>query len=113
MGYSPELLTGVWVGHDVRQKIGEYETGSKAAVPIWKSYMEEVLKAYEKKEFEVPEGIVFVNIDQETGKVATQKTKYRLSQAFIAGTEPQEIAKNSPQSKKLKEENTEFFKEDF
>ena len=113
MGYSPELLTGVWVGHDVRQKIGEYETGSKAAVPIWKSYMEEVLKAYEKKEFEVPGSIVFVNIDQETGKAATQKTKYRLSQAFIAGTEPQEIAKNSPQSKKLKEENTEFFKEDF
>ena len=51
--------------------------------------------------------------NQETGKAATQKTKYRLSQAFIAGTEPQEIAKNSPQSKKLKEENTEFFKEDF
>jgi penicillin-binding protein 1A len=44
IGYTPELLTGVWVGFDEERSLGENETGSRAASPIWVNFMSKVLK---------------------------------------------------------------------
>ncbi len=112
LGYSPDILTGVWVGFDERKKLGEFETGSRAALPVWKEYMAYALQTMSKRDFPIPDGIVFVNIDQKTGKLVTPETKFQLSQAFIEGTEPKFTEEDLEKQEPTREEEEEFFKED-
>jgi penicillin-binding protein 1B len=86
VGFTPELLTVVWVGHDDNQPLGL--TGARAALPIWTSFMKHALAARPNVAFQVPEGIDFVDIDPKTGKLATPYCPRTVSQAFLSGTEP-------------------------
>ena len=62
IGYSPMVVAGVWVGKDDNTSLGDKESGSLAAVPVWKEYMSRVLDKYnERKEFEIPSGIKIRN----------------------------------------------------
>jgi penicillin-binding protein 1A len=88
LGFTPQILTGVWVGFDEDRPIGRNETGTVAALPIWLSYMKEALKDLPEENFGVPEGIVQVPIDGETGDVPTERTKKRITEYFIDGTAP-------------------------
>ena len=92
MGFSPEIATGVWVGHDESLFLGWGETGSRAAAPIWVDYMGTALADRPKRDFDTPESIVFTRIDRETGLLATRNSRETVFQAFIAGTEPTETA---------------------
>jgi penicillin-binding protein 1A len=94
VGFSPDVVTGVWVGHDVAQFLGSGETGAKAAAPIWLDYMRAALADREPRDFTPPESIVFARIDRETGLLATQHTKDSVFQSFIAGSEPTETSDN-------------------
>ena len=89
VGFTPELLTVVWVGYDDNQPIGL--TGSQAAVPIWTDFMKTVLAGRPNSAFEPPEGITFVEIDRDTGKLATPYCPRTLTESFITGTEPSEM----------------------
>jgi penicillin-binding protein 1A len=93
LGFSPEIATGVWVGHDEIRFLGAGETGSRAAAPIWIDYMEAALADVPKRDFRAPQSIVFARIDRESGLIATRQSQATLFQAFIAGTEPTETAK--------------------
>src|SRR6185295_5414307 len=64
-GFTPELLTVVWVGFDDNQPIGL--SGAQAALPIWTQFMKGALAGYRSEPFAVPEGIAFVDIDPDTG----------------------------------------------
>ena len=88
VGFTPELLTVVWVGYDNNQPIGL--TGSQAAVPIWTDFMKTVLAGRPESTFEPPPGITFVAIDGDTGKLATPYCPHTLTESFITGTEPGE-----------------------
>ncbi len=89
IGYNSQLITGVWVGFDNEQSLGRGETGGKAALPIWKNFMQDAEKFFENnEEFEVPEGIVFTNIDNNTGGVVNMNSKRIVKQAFVEGTQP-------------------------
>ncbi|MBN2207954.1 MAG: PBP1A family penicillin-binding protein [Candidatus Coatesbacteria bacterium] len=90
VGFSPDLVVGAWVGFDELEPLGSGETGARAALPIWKDFMETALEGEPEKEFPVPEGIVFRMIDAETGLLASEETTDTIKQAFIAGTEPVE-----------------------
>jgi penicillin-binding protein 1A len=92
LGFSPEIATGVWVGHDEIRYLGAGETGSRAAAPIWLDYMEQALADVPVRDFPAPRSIVFARIDRETGLLATRQTQQTLFQAFLAGTEPTETA---------------------
>ena len=92
MGYTPELVTGVWVGYDDRKAMGKGETGSRAASPIWLSFMSNVLKDRPVVDFQVPEGVVFAKIDSKTGLLASSYSKKTVFQAFKEGTEPKEYS---------------------
>ncbi len=70
LGFSSKIVTGVWTGFDDNQTLGWGETGAKAALPIWKSYMDLGIRKYGEHDFPVPAGIVNVAIDPETGKLA-------------------------------------------
>jgi penicillin-binding protein 1B len=86
VGFTPELLTVVWVGFDDNQPLGL--SGSTAALPIWTEFMKAALAGHPNAEFEVPEGITFVNIDHDTGKLATPNCPRVFTESFIVGTEP-------------------------
>lgn len=89
IGYSPELITGVWVGYDEFNKnLGEGNSGAKVALPIWIDYMRAALKDRPKIDFTVPENIEFARIDQKTGLLASSCTEKSVMEAFIAGTAP-------------------------
>jgi len=95
MGYTPQIVTGVWVGYDSERSLGRGETGGSAALPIWTDFMLAAHKELPKVDFEVPPGIVFSNIDADTGKIAGPNTTRVARQAFLEGTEPSAIDNNS------------------
>jgi penicillin-binding protein 1A len=106
MGYTPQIATGVWVGSDKERTLGRGETGASAALPIWIEYMKVAHKKLPEKNFAVPADIVFVNIDNETGHLASASSKAVVRQPFLEGTEP----KSSKEESKSNDEN--FLKED-
>jgi penicillin-binding protein 1B len=89
VGFTPELLTVVWVGFDDNQVLGL--SGSQAAVPIWTQFMRGALAGRANVAFDVPEGLQFADIDPETGYLATAACPKAVNEAFIAGTLPTEI----------------------
>lgn len=100
IGYTPGLVTGVWVGYDDAKEMGKGETGSRAASPIWLGFMSETLKGKPVKDFKVPEGIVFAKIDAKTGLLAGRHSKKTVFQSFKEGTEPKKYSPK-PTSAKL------------
>ena len=71
MGYTPELVTGVWVGKDKDEPLGKNETGSRAAIPIWLQYMQKALANKPITNFQTPTDIQYLRIQPETGKPAS------------------------------------------
>ena len=86
VGFTPELLTVVWVGLDDNQPLGL--SGSQAALPIWTAFMKNALAGRSGTDFEAPPGVSFIEIDRDTGKIATPACPRVTSEAFLAGTEP-------------------------
>ena len=91
VGFTPELLTVVWVGFDDNQPVGL--SGAQAALPIWTQFMKRALAGRASVPFEVPEGIAFVDIDARHRQARDARTARKvIREAFIAGTEPHESA---------------------
>ncbi len=65
VGFTPDLVTGVWVGFDQRGHLGL--PGSKAALPIWVDFMSQALAALPPRPFQPPPGVTLVSIDRATG----------------------------------------------
>ncbi len=86
VGYSPRLLTVVWVGFDNGQPHGL--SGAQAALPIWADFMRQALGSYGTRSFTVPEGVSFVDIDVSNGKRANGYCRLVAREVFLAGTEP-------------------------
>jgi penicillin-binding protein 1A len=105
VGYTPETLTGVWVGFDDERSIGENETGSRAASPIWVAFMTRSLKDRPVIDFPVPEGIEFMRVEPRTGEISSHKQA--ILECFKDGTGPTRGA--SPPVKTA----TDFYKLDF
>ena len=89
VGFTPELLTVVWVGFDDNQPVGL--SGARAALPIWTQFMKGALAGHTSVPFDAPEGISFMEIDAETGKLAGANCPKIIKEAFLAGTEPREV----------------------
>ena len=86
VGFTPELLTVVWVGFDDNQPVGL--SGAQAALPIWTEFMKRALAGHSSASFKVPDGIVFADVDRDTGRLATPDCPRVVTEAFIDGTEP-------------------------
>ena len=71
MGYTPELVTGVWVGKDKDEPLGRNETGSRAAIPIWLQFMQEALANKPVTNFQMPSEIQYLKILPETGETTS------------------------------------------
>ena len=86
IGFSPDLVIGVYVGYDNPKSLGYKETGSSVAVPIFKKFIENANINSNKIPFRVPAGISFVKIDPNTGLPSNEKDS--ILEPFIIGSEP-------------------------
>ncbi|HEY6358213.1 MAG TPA: PBP1A family penicillin-binding protein, partial [Vicinamibacterales bacterium] len=89
IGFTPELLTVVWVGYDDNEVLGL--SGSQAALPMWTTFMKKAMAGRPNEAFEIPDGITFADIDYDNGKLATPRCPKVVHEAFLAGTEPTAI----------------------
>jgi len=90
IGFTPRYITGAWVGFDEESSLGVYETGSKAACPIWLGFMKRILDKKPVRIFQVPEGVVFSQIDAETGLLPIPESEETIFECFKEGTVPTE-----------------------
>ncbi|MGE0684718.1 MAG: penicillin-binding protein 1A [Candidatus Binatia bacterium] len=91
VGYTPEMLVGVWVGYDEKRSLGDKETGGRVAAPIWLEFMRAALGEAPVRDFALPNGITFVHINPRTGLRALPGSRSALLECFRRGTEPQTI----------------------
>ena len=94
IGFSSNLVIGVYVGFDNPQPLGRYETGSKTALPIFKNFIKQALYKEDFKEFSIPENIYFAPINYNTG----ERTNFDDPKAIIEAFKSQDM-------KKLKNDN--------
>ncbi len=82
IGFTSNLVIGVYVGHDEPKTLGKYETGSKTAMPIFKSFIKKSVKKSNARPFKVAKNIKFLVIDQKTGRKADFGSKTTIIEAF-------------------------------
>lgn len=87
VGFTPELLSLVWVGYDDNTPI--QMSGARAALPIWAGFMKRSA-GEERQDFPFPEGLVQVDIDPKTGALGGKQCPQTITEYFIEGTEPEE-----------------------
>jgi penicillin-binding protein 1A len=109
VGYTPQLLTGVWVGLDEEAPLGKGENGSRTASPIWLGYMKRVLENEPVEVFQPPkEGIVFAKIDADTGLLPVPESKDVIFECFKEGTVPTKFTKRPNEVREVED----LFKKD-
>ena len=86
IGFSPDLVVGVYVGYDKPKTLGYKQTGASVAVPIFREFMEKANVNHNKIPFRIPPGISFVKIDPKTGLQSNNKNA--ILEPFLIGTEP-------------------------
>jgi penicillin-binding protein 1A len=89
VGYTPQLVAGVWIGYDDRSMpLGDRVTGGGFACPIWTKFMKEALEGTPILDFKQPDSIEWALIDPSTGFLALSKTPGAFLEAFRQGTAP-------------------------
>jgi len=82
LGFTSKLVIGVYVGFDEPKTLGKYETGAKAALPIFKKFVEKVVKKKDALPFKVPKNINLVMVDAETGLIPNNNTQNVIYESF-------------------------------
>jgi penicillin-binding protein 1A len=92
VGFTPELVAGVWVGWDDLRPLGSKESGANSALPIWIELMKHALKDRPAVDFPMPSGLTMAKIDPKSGKLAYDGQEDALDEVFLDGTVPTEVA---------------------
>jgi penicillin-binding protein 1A len=88
VGYSPTIAVGVWVGQDMFSTLGSWETGAKAALPIWIEFMTTALSSMPFQYFDIPDNVVLTYMDPETGLKAPADAPDAVKALFRKGKVP-------------------------
>ncbi|HEV8344961.1 MAG TPA: PBP1A family penicillin-binding protein [Vicinamibacterales bacterium] len=92
IGFDPDITVGVWMGFDEKKSLGGDEQGAKAALPMWREFMEGYIAGRPDKDhppqFTAPGNIVFLSVDKSNGAVMPPETPGSINEAFISGTQP-------------------------
>ena len=94
-GFHPELVAVSWVGFDTPRSLGRYETGGRAALPMWIDFMEVALQGLPEAPLEQPVDMVTVRIDPDTGLLARPDATDAIYETFREGHEPTKMAPSS------------------
>ncbi|MCL4468528.1 MAG: PBP1A family penicillin-binding protein [Deltaproteobacteria bacterium] len=92
IGFTPNLIAGVWVGFDNNRSLGRAEVGGSAAAPIWLDFMKSAVTEYPNVDFPIPPDVVFTKIDTKTGYLAGPNDPDARFMTFVAGTQPTKTA---------------------
>jgi penicillin-binding protein 1A len=92
VGFTPDLVVGVWVGFDDMRDLGHGEQGARSALPVWVDVMNGALKGVPPRPFAQPPTIVVEKIDPSTGLLAPTGATNAVDEVFLAGTAPTQIA---------------------
>jgi penicillin-binding protein 1A len=87
-GFNPELVAISWVGFDNPRNLGRFETGGRAALPMWIDFMREALRSVPEQEFVPPVDMVTVRINPETGLLARADSDNAIYETFRADEVP-------------------------
>jgi penicillin-binding protein 1A len=88
VGYTPSVLAAVWVGNDDHNvSLGDGETGTRAACPVWSYFMQEYLKDKSPESFSIPSGVVMARMNPKTGDILNPYGRGGVYAAF-AGSPP-------------------------
>jgi penicillin-binding protein 1A len=87
VGFSNQLVVGTWAGFDDNRPMGYGETGTRTALPMWIDYMGTAIGRYGAPEFTVPEGIIQVMVDKQTGKPVPSGSN-GFMESFVSGFDP-------------------------
>jgi len=96
VGFTPNLVAGVWIGYDAKRSLGPVETGGRLALPLWISFMEKALSDLPPDDFPVPENVVAISVDPMTGRPVPREEKGAILEYFIKGTEPTPFEAKAP-----------------
>ena len=88
VGFTPEIVTGAWVGYDQPASMGYGQAGGDAALPIWIDYMKVALEKQPPGRYKVPSDIVFASVDPKTGMLANEQAEVRIRLPFKRGEAP-------------------------
>ncbi|WP_374830363.1 penicillin-binding protein 1A [Paenochrobactrum pullorum] len=88
VGFTPDLVVGVYIGYDNPTPLGRGSTGGVLAVPVFKNFMEQALVGKPKSEFRVPEGMMMIPINRRTGMRIAAGSGDAFMEAFKPGTGP-------------------------
>jgi len=109
MGYTPQVLTGVWSGRDIPTPMGRSETGAHAALPTWLEAMQTFEQDRPILNFAPPEGVEWVAIDPDTGMLPGPETRKPFLESFRIGTAPSQSNPDGPAEPGSTEKKKDFF----
>ncbi len=101
MGYTPDVVTGVWTGYDTFTTMGKGETGARAALPIWKEFMSYALPHYPVRDFPPADHLEYTYIDKTNGLLATPDNPNGMMEIFKEGTSPTEFSSGNNETHPL------------
>ena len=87
IGFTSNLVVGVYIGYDNPRSLGKFETGSKTAMPVFKEFIQKTANTYNARPFKVPDDLKMMVIDAKTGKKANPKTKLAIIESFKVGSD--------------------------
>ena len=82
IGFTSNLVIGVYVGMDNPQPLGKYETGSKTALPIFENFIKNSVKKNDARPFKVSDGVTMMVVDPLTGQKASLSSKNTIVEAY-------------------------------
>ena len=82
IGFTSNLVVGVYIGYDNPSSLGKFETGSKTAMPVFKEFIKKTANTFNARPFKVADNINMMVIDAKTGKKANPKTKLAIIESF-------------------------------
>lgn len=88
VGFSPDLVVGVWFGFDAPKNMGEGESGGRVATPVFRDFMLAALKDRPALPFRIPSGVELIEIDADSGCLPAPDTRLIILEAFKPGTGP-------------------------
>lgn len=90
IGFTPDLVVGIWIGYDEKISMGKWATSANLAVPLWAEFMKQAYEGKQPQQFFIPSNIVEVLIDSESGMLASPLCKKTRKEIFVKGLAPVE-----------------------
>ncbi|MGH8219184.1 MAG: penicillin-binding protein 1A [Steroidobacteraceae bacterium] len=105
-GYTPALVTTVWVGYDQERSLGETEEGARTALPIWVDFMHDALQGVPELSRPMPNGLVTLRISPDTGMLASAENPNAILETFMVNHLPTGAAATSDAAQPSPTEST-------